>query len=95
MTARRRLLIVGLGRSGVAAARLADRDGAEVWVTDLRHEEELAAELAQLPPGSRRFLGGHPTSCLEGVEQVVTSPGVPPGAEILEAARRRGIELIA
>jgi UDP-N-acetylmuramoylalanine--D-glutamate ligase len=95
MTARRRLLIVGLGRSGVAAARLADRDGAEVWVTDLRHEEELAAELAQLPPGSRRFLGGHPTSCLEGVEQVVTSPGVPPGAEILEAARRRGIELVA
>jgi UDP-N-acetylmuramoylalanine--D-glutamate ligase len=95
MTARRRLLIVGLGQSGVAAARLADRDGAEVWVTDLRHEEELAVELAQLPPGSRRFLGGHPTSCLEGVEQVVTSPGVPPGAEILEAARRRGIELVA
>jgi UDP-N-acetylmuramoylalanine--D-glutamate ligase len=95
MTARRRLLIVGLGRSGVAAARLADRDGAEVWITDLRHEEELAAELAQLPQGSRRFLGGHPTSCLEGVEQVVTSPGVPPGAEILEAARRRGIELMA
>jgi UDP-N-acetylmuramoylalanine--D-glutamate ligase len=95
MTARRRLLIVGLGRSGVAAARLAGRDGAEVWVTDLRHEEELATELAQLPSGSRRFLGGHPTSCLEGVEQVVTSPGVPPGAEILEAARRRGIEVVA
>jgi UDP-N-acetylmuramoylalanine--D-glutamate ligase len=95
MTARRRLLIVGLGRSGVAAARLADRDGAEVWVTDLRHEEELAAELAQLPPGSRRFLGGHPASCLEGVEQVVTSPGVPPDAEILTTARRRGIELVA
>ena len=95
MTARRRLLIVGLGRSGVAAARLADRDGAEVWVTDLRHEDELAPELAQLPPGTRRFLGGHPTSCLEGVEQVVTSPGVPPDAELLEAARRRGIEITA
>ncbi|HPA80405.1 MAG TPA: UDP-N-acetylmuramoyl-L-alanine--D-glutamate ligase [Thermoanaerobaculales bacterium] len=95
MTARRRLLIVGLGRSGVAAARLADRDGAEVWVTDLRHEDELSAELAQLPPATRRFLGGHPTSALEGVEQVVTSPGVPPDAEILEAARRRGIEIVA
>ena len=94
MTARKRLLIVGLGRSGVAAARLGDRDGAEVWVTDLRHEEELAAEVAQLPPATRRFLGGHPTSGLEGVEQVVTSPGVPPDAEILKAARRRGIEII-
>lgn len=91
----RRVLVVGLGRSGVAAARLAARDGAEVWATDRRHEHDLATELDALPPGTRRFLGGHPTSCLENVDLVVTSPGVPPEADILAEARRRGIEVLA
>jgi UDP-N-acetylmuramoylalanine--D-glutamate ligase len=88
-----RALIVGLGRSGLAAARLADRDGSEVWVTDLRSERELQPSLSELPPGSRRFLGGHPETCLEAVELVISSPGVPPSAPILDAARRRGIDV--
>jgi UDP-N-acetylmuramoylalanine--D-glutamate ligase len=95
VTEARRVLIVGLGRSGMAAARLAARDGAEVWVTDLRYEHDLAPELESLPPGSRRFLGGHPTNCLEGVDLVVTSPGVPPGADILAEAKRRDVEVVA
>jgi UDP-N-acetylmuramoylalanine--D-glutamate ligase len=86
-----RVLVVGLGRSGLAAARLAERDGAEVWVTDLRPERELAEALTGLPSRSRRFLGGHPETCLEGVGLVVVSPGVAPSAPILEDARRRGI----
>ena len=85
-----RALIVGLGRSGLAAARLASRDGTEVWVTDLRPEAELTATLAELPGGVRLFLGGHPADWLDGVNLVITSPGVPPAAPILEAARRRG-----
>lgn len=89
-----RALIVGLGRSGLAAARLASRDGAEVWVTDLRHESQLDGEMSQLPAESRQFLGGHPESCLEGVELVVCSPGVSPTAELLIAAQRRGIAVM-
>jgi UDP-N-acetylmuramoylalanine--D-glutamate ligase len=88
-----RVLIVGLGRSGLAAARLADRDGSEVWVTDLRSERELQPALSELPPGTRRFLGGHPETCLEAVELVISSPGVAPSAPILGAARRRGIDV--
>ena len=41
-----RVLVVGLGSSGLAAARLAAADGSEVWITDLRSEAELATELA-------------------------------------------------
>ena len=88
-----RVLIVGLGRSGLAAARLAAYDGAEVWVTDARSEAELALETRELPTGVRSFLGGHPEACLEGVGMVVVSPGVSPKADLLEAARRRGIDL--
>ncbi len=89
-----RVLIVGLGRSGLAAARLAARDGAEVWVTDLRQERDLENTVEHLPTRSRRFFGGHPEASLEGVELVICSPGVAPSAAILETARRRGIRIL-
>ncbi len=90
-----RVLVVGLGRSGLAAARLAAAGGAEVWATDLRPAAELAAALAELPRGCRSFLGGHPEDCLEGVDLAVVSPGVAAESPLLEAARRRGIALSA
>ena len=88
-----RVLVVGLGSSGLAAVRLAASDGAEIWVTDLRGEAELAADLAALAVDVRTFLGGHPESCLDGVGLVVVSPGVPADAPLLAAARRRGTEV--
>ena len=89
-----RVLVVGLGLSGVAAARLAAADGAEVVVTDRRSEPELAEVLAQLPSGVHTFFGGHPEPCLDGVDVVVVSPGVPPTVELLVAARERGLDLV-
>jgi UDP-N-acetylmuramoylalanine--D-glutamate ligase len=86
-----RVLVIGLGQSGLAAARLAAADGAEVWVTDLRTEKELAGLIGDLPKDSRCFFGDHPVECLEGVDQLVVSPGVPSGAPILEAARAQAV----
>jgi len=90
-----RVLVVGLARSGVAAATLADHDGAEVWVTDQRPAAELGTRLERLPPGARSFLGDHPAACLEGVDLVVSSPGVAADAPILTAARKRDIAVLA
>ena len=89
----RRVLVVGLGSSGVAAARLAAADGSEVWATDLRDDVELAAELSALGGDVRTFLSGHPESCLDGVGLVIASPGVPADAPLLAAARGRGIDV--
>jgi UDP-N-acetylmuramoylalanine--D-glutamate ligase len=86
-------LVVGLGRSGLAAARLAAADGSEVWVTDLREEPELTDEIDTLPNGVTTYLGGHPMACLDGVALVVVSPGVPPASPLLVEAQRRGIPL--
>ena len=88
-----RVLVVGLGSSGVAAAHLAAADGSEVWATDLCPESELATELRALGGDVRTFLGGHPDSCLDGVGLVIASPGVPADAPLLESARERGIEI--
>jgi len=89
-----RVLVVGLGRSGLAAARLAAADGAEVWVTDLRPEAELLEVVAGLPGGVRTFFGSHPDSCIDGVGLLVVSPGVPADAALLEGARDRGISVL-
>jgi UDP-N-acetylmuramoylalanine--D-glutamate ligase len=86
--------VVGLGRSGVAAARLAAAGGALVTVTDQRDEGQLGAALSQLPGACQRALGGHPETCLDGVDLVVASPGVVASAPILEAARARSLEVL-
>lgn len=89
-----RVLVVGLGRSGAAAARLAAADGARVVVTDRRPEIELAQFLELLPAGTRVVAGDHPETCLDGVELVVVSPGVPPTIGLLGAARARGLDVV-
>ena len=89
-----RVLIVGLGASGVAAARLAAKEGMTIVVTDLRQEADLGEALARLPEIDGAFLGGHPLAALEDVDLVVTSPGVPADAEILVEAERRGIAIV-
>jgi UDP-N-acetylmuramoylalanine--D-glutamate ligase len=74
--------------------RLAAADGAEVWATDLREAGDIGESLANLPPETRTFLGGHPSRCLDGVGLVVVSPGVPSDAPILAEASRLRIHVV-
>jgi UDP-N-acetylmuramoylalanine--D-glutamate ligase len=88
----RRVLVVGLGRSGVAAAQLCAARGARVTVTDSRGAGELGAALAALPAGVERALGGHPEAVFTGADVIVLSPGVPE-IEPLRAARAAGVTI--
>src|SRR5512142_2375168 len=90
----RKITVVGLAKSGAAAARLAAREGARVTVTDRRTEAELAGPLQALEgTGVRRVLGGHDRADFEGADLVVTSPGVPLDVPELQAARARGVPI--
>ena len=86
----RRVLVVGLGRSGTAAARLCAARGARVTVTDSRDAAALGPSLAALPAGVQRELGGHQTASFTGAELIVLSPGVPEIPALI-AARRAGV----
>lgn len=94
-TTHRRALVVGLGASGVAAARLLQRDGWQVVVTDLKTRAELAGRLAQLPTTVESRLGAHPPELLDATSLVVVSPGVPWDLPLLVDARERGLEVVA
>ncbi|MDY0000686.1 MAG: UDP-N-acetylmuramoyl-L-alanine--D-glutamate ligase [Polyangia bacterium] len=89
----RRVLVVGLGRSGQAAARLCARRGARVTVNDHRGAEALGEVLGALPPGVGAHLGDHPVELFVSQDLIVLSPGVP-ALGALEAARRAGVEIL-
>ena len=88
----KKVLVVGLGRSGVAAARVAADRGARVTVTDKRDALALRDALAKLPVGVVQELGGHRGPTFLDADLIVLSPGVPPLTEV-EAARRAGVTI--
>lgn len=94
------VVVVGLGKSGLAAARLLARQGAEVVLNDKKPLGELgdlgreALVLAKNAGTLTLSLGGHPASIFEQADLVVLSPGVPVLPEV-EAARRRGARVWA
>ncbi|HJR76968.1 MAG TPA: UDP-N-acetylmuramoyl-L-alanine--D-glutamate ligase [Nitrospiraceae bacterium] len=89
------VVIVGLARSGIGAARLLDEAGARVTVADRKNADELSTVVSQL--NSERIkavLGSGYESVLDQADLIVISPGVPTGLEPLTRARRRGIKVI-
>jgi UDP-N-acetylmuramoylalanine--D-glutamate ligase len=104
--AKMKVVILGLARQGIAAARFFLGQGADVIVSDLRTESELAgarggleAFAAELVAGAARnaslrfALGGHPAEILDGADLVCLSGGVSPAIPIAQEAARRGIPL--
>ncbi|MBU2610868.1 MAG: UDP-N-acetylmuramoyl-L-alanine--D-glutamate ligase, partial [Chloroflexi bacterium] len=90
----KRVLIVGGGRQGQAAARYLARHGARVTLNDQRPSEEMRAAqsaLADLPVSW--VLGGHPLELLDETDVVCLSGGVPLTNPILAEAIKRGIPL--
>jgi UDP-N-acetylmuramoylalanine--D-glutamate ligase len=86
---RQRVMVIGLGVSGWAAARFLAPRVASLVMTDGRTD----IDVTQLPPGDLR-LGTENPSWLQGIDLIVTSPGVPPASELLRGARSTGIPVI-
>jgi UDP-N-acetylmuramoylalanine--D-glutamate ligase len=90
----RGVAVVGLARSGVAAARLLRRAGARVVATDVKPIAALSAEARGLEAEGVRLVAAD-ADPLGDAELVVASPGVPLHGEQLAPARRRGIPVIS
>ncbi|MBU4128585.1 UDP-N-acetylmuramoyl-L-alanine--D-glutamate ligase [bacterium] len=91
----KRVLVIGMGRAGVAAAKLLETKGARVTITDKKGREELKEALRKLEKrGMGIETGGHPLELLEDTEIIVASPGVPPNIPLLERAKEKRIPVI-
>ena len=93
--ANKRVLVVGLGKSGVASALFLQSRGARVTVSDTKTEDQLRAEIPiLLDHGIAVETGGHGDRTFRGQDLIVVSPGVPVDAPPLQQARALGETVI-
>lgn len=89
-------MVLGLARTGLAAARFLAGRGASVLGVDARAEDRMGQarnELSRLSAECR--FGTEETAWLDGIDAVVPSPGVPRDNALLVEATRRGIEVLS
>lgn len=87
-----RVVVVGAGVAGRAAARVLVDGGADVLVSESRPASEVEAAAAEVAAMGAAFeAGGHRPEQLDGATVVVVSPGVPASAEVLAWADRRRV----
>lgn len=90
----KRILVVGLGKTGASLAHFLTEHGAQVTITDHKSRPELAAQLEQLGDLPIKFdLGGHSPKTFLAQDLVILSPGVPSTLKIFEYARNQGIKI--
>jgi UDP-N-acetylmuramoylalanine--D-glutamate ligase len=91
----KRVLVVGLGRSGVASAFFLQDRGAKVTVSDSKSEAQLQNEIAALlDRGVSIETGQHGERTFRDQDLIVVSPGVPSDQPQLQHARSLGIPVI-
>jgi UDP-N-acetylmuramoylalanine--D-glutamate ligase len=89
----RRIVVVGAGVAGLAAARVLAGEGADVLLTEERGEEQIHGLESLRALGVTVRAGGHSPAHLDGATAVVASPGVPERADVLRWAADRGVRV--
>ncbi len=89
--------VVGLGKSGVAATRLLARAGVRVYASDASDHPYGGDALGELRalPGVELDVGRHDLAKIRAARAVIVSPGVPPDAPPLAAARAGGVPIVS
>ncbi|MGO9776979.1 MAG: UDP-N-acetylmuramoyl-L-alanine--D-glutamate ligase [Terracidiphilus sp.] len=91
----KKVLVVGLGKSGLAAALFLRRRGAQVTVSDVRSAEALAKEIpALIEAGIMVESGGHGLLTFRRQDLIVVSPGVPLDTPELAQVKSFGLPVI-
>lgn len=90
----KKILIVGLGKTGLSCARFLSAFDAEVAVTDSRTEPPCLAELQEQFPDTAVFVGGFDEMAFHRADIILVSPGISLREPLLVEARVRGAKII-
>ena len=91
----KRIMVCGMARSGIAAAKLLCELGAVVTISDLKKEEDFGDQLKELHTFGCKFaLGEAPDAYLEAQDMLVISPGIAWAKPFVQKAISMGIEVI-
>ena len=88
------VLVLGLARSGTAAAKLLLKSNIKVRINDYSTNEndEVVLELKKM--GADVIVGSHPLSVLDHIEMIVKNPGIPYDNVVIKEAQKRDIPII-
>ncbi|MGI6128643.1 MAG: UDP-N-acetylmuramoyl-L-alanine--D-glutamate ligase [bacterium] len=96
LLANKTVLVIGLAKSGYAAATALAKRGVKTIATDIKDDAAIKERAALLEDkGAKVVLGQHPLELLAAVNLVVVSPGVPDTAPLVAEAKRRSIPVIS
>ena len=88
-------LVIGMALSGIASAKLLSREGARVWINDVKSAQQLPNVMQALEGyGVIDALGQDPMTLLEGLDFMILSPGVSIRKPFIVEAKRKGIEVL-
>lgn len=90
----KRVLIVGLGKTGLSCARYLSQHGVEVAVTDSRDHPPALDELQDAFPDIAIFVGGFSAEAFERATCLIVSPGISLREPLIAEARARGAEIV-
>ncbi len=90
------ILVVGLGQSGLAAARWLVRQGSQITISDVKKSPDVTEDILNslVQSGVKLELGGHKTRSFLDSDLIVVSPGVSLDIRPLAQARKQGIPII-
>jgi UDP-N-acetylmuramoylalanine--D-glutamate ligase len=91
----KKIIVIGMGKTGIATARFLGKQGAKVIVTDEKPVDQWSAEFKQIAPEKWLEVGDYHPRILTGACIVIPSPGVSPDNEILVEALKRNIPVIS
>jgi UDP-N-acetylmuramoylalanine--D-glutamate ligase len=90
----RKVVVLGLGDTGLSMARWLTRHGADVRVADSREDPPRAAQLARELPQVALATGVFGEATLRGADLIAISPGLDRRAEPVAGALRRGVPVV-
>ena len=95
-----KVLILGLSKSGIAAAKFANKQGYDVFITESKPldkvKEECKSQVEELKSlGIKIECGYHSNEFISGAKFAITSPGIPPKSEIFKRLNEKNTKIIS
>jgi UDP-N-acetylmuramoylalanine--D-glutamate ligase len=91
----KKIVIIGMGKTGIATASYLGNQGAKVAVTDEKQFDQWDGEFKQIAGEKWLEVGDYNARVLEGADMVVPSPGVPPNSDLLVEAQKKNIPVVS
>jgi UDP-N-acetylmuramoylalanine--D-glutamate ligase len=91
-----KIIVIGMGKTGIASARFLGKQGAKVVVTDEKPFDQWGVEFEQIAKEKWLEVGDYNNvDILENANMVVPSPGIPPDNKLLVEAVKKNISIVS